>query len=108
MHEVGEQLEAGPGGTVFALLGFTWLIGLLALGIGLAWRGIGRAVRGAGVALIASTAIMLVYPGLPGVEGLWIIPSSVIASVALATIGFATLPPTAVESPQPAAVGAGS
>ncbi|NUT32977.1 MAG: hypothetical protein HOV79_07870 [Hamadaea sp.] len=96
---VREQLEAGPGGTVNAVLGFAWLAGTLVYGAGLIWRGVGRPVRAAGIAMVAAAVLMVVFPGLPGAEGLWIIPATVAVSAAHAVTAVAALRPAAVAQP---------
>lgn len=101
---VGERLEAGPGGTVLAVIGFAWLLGALGYGIGLAWRGTTRAVRSAGAVMAASVAVLIALPGLPGPEGAWIIPATVAVGLALVvTAGAAVRRPAAAPQPQPVA-----
>lgn len=93
---VREQLEAGPGGTVNAVLGFAWLFGTLVYGACLIWRGSQRGVRAAGIAMVAAAVLMVVFPGLPGAEGLWIIPATVAVSAAHAVTAVAALRPSAM------------
>ncbi|MEU7824707.1 hypothetical protein [Catellatospora sp. NPDC049133] len=96
---VREQVEAGPGEAVNAVLGFAWLLATLVYGIGLIWRGDQRGVRAAGGALVAAVVVMVVFPGLPGAEGLWIIPATVVVSLAhLATALLATRPAAAARA----------
>lgn len=97
---VGERLEAGPGGTVLAVIGFAWLLGALGHGIGLAWRGTTRTVRGAGAVIAASAVVLIALPGLPGPAGVWIIPATVAVGLALVvTAGVAGRRPASVTQP---------
>jgi hypothetical protein len=96
---VGEQLEAGPGGTVNTVAGVAWLVATLALGAGLAWRGARRPIRLAGATLLAVVATLLVGPAFPGREGLWIIPATVAAGLALVVLAVEA---TRMVAPDPA------
>ncbi|GAA2215024.1 hypothetical protein GCM10009850_104910 [Nonomuraea monospora] len=102
LHGVAEQVEAGGGGAVNAAAGMVWMASLVAFGAGLAWRGGERPVRLAGVALLVAAVVLILGPGLPVVEGLVIIPATVVAGVGLLAVGVATAR-TATE-PVPATV----
>ncbi|GAA4101969.1 hypothetical protein [Nonomuraea soli] len=102
LHGVAEQVEAGGGGAVNAAAGMVWLASLVAFGAGLAWRGGKRPVRPAGVALLVSAVVMIVGPGLPVVEGLVIIPATVLAGLALLAVGTASARSSAEPVPMAA------
>ncbi|MFI6484969.1 hypothetical protein ACIBH1_44130 [Nonomuraea sp. NPDC050663] len=102
LHGVAEQVEAGGGGAVNAAAGMVWLASLVAFGSGLAWRGGRRPVRPAGVVLLVSALVMIVGPGLPVVEGLVIIPATVLAGLALLAVGTASARASAEPVPAPA------
>lgn len=101
---VAERLEDGPGGVVFAVVGFAWIAATLAFGAGLAWRGRGRPVRLAGTALLAVVVTLLVGPALPGREGLWIVPATVVAGLALVALAVEAVRAPAPEPARAAAV----
>src|SRR5512139_1074847 len=95
---VAETVESGGGGTVNAVMGFTWILATVVFGIAMAWRGARKSVRWAGAGLLVAAAVLIVGPGIPVVEGLWIIPATVLAGVALAVPGL-----TSLAGPAPAA-----
>ncbi|UBU16276.1 hypothetical protein [Nonomuraea gerenzanensis] len=99
LHGVAEQVEGGAGGAVNAVAGMVWMASLVAFGAGLVWRGVERAVRLAGVALLVAAVVLILGPGLPVVEGLVIIPATVVAGVGLLTVGVATARTTAEPVP---------
>jgi hypothetical protein len=96
---VGEQLEAGSGGTVNAVAGLSWLVATIAFGAGLAWRGARRPVRLAGAVLLGTVVVLLAGPAFPGREGLWIIPATVVAGLTLVALAVEAV---RGESPEPA------
>ncbi|MEU4547983.1 hypothetical protein [Nonomuraea dietziae] len=102
LHGVAEQVEAGGGGAVNAVAGMVWMASLVAFGAGLAWRGARRSVRLAGVALLVAALVLIVGPGLPVVEGLVIIPATVLTGLGLLAVGAASARTTA----EPVAVNA--
>jgi hypothetical protein len=96
----GDRLESGPGGAVLAATGMFWLVAVLVFGIALVRRDQRRPVRLAGAALLAVLVVLVAFPGLPGREGLWIIPATVVAG--LAFVGLAV---TAPRAPEPVVTG---
>lgn len=100
---VADRLEDGAGGTVNAVAGFVWIAATLAFGLGLARRGVGRPVRLAGAALLAVVVTLPAGPGIPGPEGLWIIPATVVAGLALVTLAVQVARPTTPAAAHPAA-----
>ncbi|NUT40671.1 MAG: hypothetical protein HOV86_11860 [Thermoactinospora sp.] len=90
LHGVAEQVEAGGGGAVNAAAGMVWMASLVAFGAGLAWRGGRRPIRLGGAALLVAALVLIAGPGLPVVEGLVIIPATVLAGLALLVVGAAS------------------
>lgn len=66
---VAETLEAGPAGTINAVLGFVWILATLIFGIALARGGMRRSVQWAGGTLIAGVAVLVGRPGYSGCRG---------------------------------------
>lgn len=88
---VDHIVEAGPGGTVNSVIGFSWILSVVLFGVALVRRPALPVVRWAGIGLLAAAAVLVAGPGIPVVEGLWIIPASVLAGLALAVAGLAPL-----------------
>ncbi|HTJ39168.1 MAG TPA: hypothetical protein VL738_38575 [Dactylosporangium sp.] len=92
---VDKTVEAGPAGTVNAVIGFGWILAVVLFGVALIRRAARPPVRWAGIGLVVAAVVLVAGPGIPVVEGLWIIPASVVAGLALAVTGIVPLRGTA-------------